>query len=144
MGLVDARPAHDKRKGPDTGVDGYIYFFDDQTGKAKTVIVQVKSGHVSVSQIRDLKGVIEREKAAIGVFITLEEPTQPMLREAAAAGFYESPAFPHRPFPRVQIVTIAELLAGKQIAYPRLDAGTGTFRKAPRRQKGSPQQEQLL
>ena len=67
LGLVDARPAQDKKKGADSGIDGDINFFDDNSGKAKKIVVQVKSGHVSSSQIRDLKGVLEREKAAIGV-----------------------------------------------------------------------------
>jgi len=88
LGLVDARPAQDKRKGADRGVDGYINFFDDNSGRAKTVAVQVKSGHVNAAYVRDLKGVLEREKAPIGILITLEEPTRPMLQEAAAGGFY--------------------------------------------------------
>ena len=92
-GLVDARPAQDKRKGADSGIDGYINFFDDNR-KAKRVIVQVKSGNVGVSQIRDLKGVLEREKTPIGVFITLKDPTGPMLREAISAGVYEPQLYP--------------------------------------------------
>ena len=63
------------KKGADTGIDGYINFFDDKSGQAKQVIVQVKSGYVGVSHVRDLKGVIEREKAVIGALITLREPT---------------------------------------------------------------------
>ena len=61
-----------KKKGADSGIDGHIYFFDDDSDKAKKIVVQVKSGHVTVNQIRDLKGVLDREQAAIGVFITLE------------------------------------------------------------------------
>ena len=87
LGLVDARPAQDKRRGADSGIDGYINFFDDNRGRAKRIVVQVKSGNVSVSQIRDLKGVVEREQAEIGVFITLKPPTGPMLREAVSSGF---------------------------------------------------------
>ncbi len=60
VSLVDAMPGQDKKKGADSGIDGYINFFDDNSGKAKKIIVQVKSGHVSVSQIRDLKGVLDR------------------------------------------------------------------------------------
>ena len=73
--LFDARPAKDHKKGADTGIDGYINFFDDKSGQAKQVIVQVKSGYVGVNHVRDLKGVIEREKAAVGALITLREPT---------------------------------------------------------------------
>ena len=119
LGLVDARPAQDKRKGPDSGVDGYINFFDDSSGKAKRVIVQVKSGNVGVSQVRDLKGVLEREKAPVGLFITLKEPTRPMLGEAVAAGVYEPEQFPGHIFPRLQIITIEDLLSGREVEYPR-------------------------
>jgi DNA modification methylase len=137
--LADARPAKDRKKGADTGIDAYINFFDDRSGKAKRVIVQVKSGYVGVNHVRDLIGVLEREKAAIGALITLREPTKPMLTEAAAAGFYESKDFPGH-YPRLQILTIAELLAGKKIEYPnhRVD----TFAKAERKTKH--EQERLF
>ncbi len=130
--LVNARPAKDHKKGADTGIDGYINFFDDKSGQAKQVIVQVKSGYIGVNHVRDLKGVLEREKAAIGALITLREPTKPMLTEAAATGFYESNDFPGR-YPRLQILTIAELLAGKKLEYPahRVE----TFAKAERKTK---------
>jgi hypothetical protein len=110
--LVNARPAKDHKKGADTGIDGYINFFDDKSGQAKQVIVQVKSGHIGVNHVRDLKGVIEREKAALGALITLREPTKPMLTEAASAGFYEPKEFPGR-HPRLQILTIADTYAGE-------------------------------
>jgi len=129
LSLVEARPAQDKKKGADAGVDGYVYFFDDKSGQAKKIAMQVKSGHVGASQIRDLKGAIEREKAAIGGFITLEEPTAPMKKEAASAGFYVPENFPRMKCPRVQILTIEELLAGKQLDYPRV-APAGTFKAA--------------
>lgn len=96
------------------------------------MIVQVKSGRIGVNHVRDLKGVLEREKAAIGALITLREPTRPMLTEATAAGFYEPKEFPGR-YPRLQILTIAELLAGKKLEYPahRVE----TFAKAERKTK---------
>ena len=142
LGLVDARPAQDKRKGADRGVDGYINFFDDNSGKAKTVAVQVKSGHVNAAYVRDLKGVLEREKAAIGVLITLEEPSRPMLQEAAAGGFYEPEHFPGHQYPRIQILTIRELLEGKEAQYPRM-APPATFKRAQRHRRDS-QQERLV
>ena len=137
--LVDARPAKDHKKGADTGIDGYINFFDDKSGQAKQVIVQVKSGHIGVNHVRDLKGVLEREKAPIGALITLREPTRPMLIEATTAGFYEPKEFPGR-YPRVQILTIAELLEGKKILYP--EHRVETFAKAERKTKS--QQEGLF
>ena len=90
VGLVDGRPAQDKKKGKDTGIDGYIYFFDDNSGVAKKIIIQVKSGNVKSGDIRDLKGVLEREKSQIGAFITLKPATRDMRTEAVSAGFYES------------------------------------------------------
>lgn len=142
LGLVDARPAQDKKKGADTGIDGYIYFFADDINKANKVVVQVKSGQVTVSHVRDLKGVLERENASIGVLITLQDPTKPMLQEAAAAGFYEPKDFPNHRVPRLQILTIAELLAGKQLQYPKMSVTT--FKKAKYRSKGEePVQEPI-
>ena len=143
LGLVDARPARDKRKGADSGVDGYISFFDDGSGKAKRVVVQVKSGHVQRNQIATLKGDMEREKAEIGLFITLEPPTAPMRSEAAAAGFYEPSHFLDHRFPRVQILTIEELLSGARAHYPRF-APDATFRRAPRRQRQQREQKRMI
>ncbi|MFC1951908.1 DNA methyltransferase [Chloroflexota bacterium] len=143
LGLVDARPAQDKRKGADRGVDGYINFFDDNSGKAKAVVVQVKSGHVSAAYIRDLKGVLEREKSPIGILITLEYPTKPMLEEAANAAFYEPEHFPGYKYPRIQILTIRELLEGKEAQYPRM-APLVTFKRAQRHRKSTDEQKRLV
>ena len=143
LSLVDARPAHDNKKGADSGVDGYINFFDDNSNKAKRIIVQVKSGKVSRPQIATLKGDMEREKAEIGLFITLQPPTGPMKSDAVAAGFYTPEHFPDSHYPRVQILTIEELLAGKRTEYPRL-APEATFQKAPRRRRSAGQQSKLV
>ena len=94
LGLVDARPANDRRRGADAGVDGYINFFDDNSGRPKRIIVQVKSGHVNRGMIATLKGDMEREKAEIGVFVTLQPPTEPMRQEALSAGIYTPNTFP--------------------------------------------------
>ena len=135
LGLVEARPANRGRRGADAGVDGYVNFFDDDSGKAKRVLVQVKSGKVQRGVIATLKGDMEWEGAELGLLVTLEPPTEPMLREAAAAGFYTPEHFPDRSFPRVQIVTIEELLDGRQPELPRLGlAQASTFRRAPRQQ----------
>jgi site-specific DNA-methyltransferase (adenine-specific) len=141
LGLVYARPAKEKMKGADAGIDGVIHFTDDSRGKYKKIIIQVKSGHVSVSHVRDLKGVMEREKAVIGALITLKSPTRQMRDEATAARHYEPESLPGQRFPRLQILTIAELFAGKSLSYPRL--GIATFKKAPRKSKGpSPEEKQ--
>jgi site-specific DNA-methyltransferase (adenine-specific) len=141
LGRVEARPAQDKKKGADSGVDGVIHFNDDNSGKYKRVLIQVKSGGVKAGDIRDLKGVLDREQAAIGGFLTLKPPTKPMREEAATAGFYEPAHFPGHRYPRLQILTIAELFAGKELQYPRF-APAGTFKKAARRQKGPAPEDQ--
>lgn len=143
--LVEARPGNNQRKGADRGVDGYINFFDDNSGKAKTVLVQVKSGHVQRNVIATLKGDMDREKAEIGLLVTLEPPSKPMLQEAAAAGVYVPEAYPDRQFPKVQISTIEDLLDGKLPSLPRLGlADAPTFRRATRRRVSEGEAPRLL
>jgi DNA modification methylase len=140
LSLVEARPAQDKKKGADTGIDGYINFFDDKSGKAKKIVVQVKSGHVNRGHIATLKGDMEREKAVIGAFITLQEPTKPMKTEAVSAGFYEPERFPGKKFQRIQILTIKDLLEGKKLQYAQL--APATFQKAQRKGKKGVQDQE--
>ena len=142
LGLVDARPSNRGRRGADSGIDGFINFFDDNSGKAKRIIVQVKSGHVGVSQVRDLKGVLDREGAEIGLFITLEPPTGPMDQEAVASGIYTPEHYPDHRYPRLQILTIEDLLSGAQADYPRF-APEATLPRAPRRRRSSAAQGRL-
>ena len=145
LGLVDARPGNNRRKGADAGVDGYVNFFDDDSGKAKTVLVQVKSGHVQRGIVATLKGDMEREKAEMGLLVTLEPPTEPMRQEALAAGFYVPEHFPDREYPRVQIVTIEELLSGSGPDLPRLGlADAPTFRRAARHRRSEGKSERML
>ncbi len=138
LGLVGARPA-EQRKGADRGIDGRLYFHDEPGGKTKQIILSVKSGGVTVKDIRDLRGVLDREQAEIGVLITLEEPTKPMQVEAASTEFYKTPYGNH---PRLQILTIKELLEeGRRIDYPPEPARTDlTFKKAPKARKAGPEQ----
>lgn len=104
----------------------------DNSGRPKRIIAQVKSGHVNRGMIATLKGDMEREKAEIGVFITLQPPTEPTRQEALSAGIYTPERFPDRQHPRVQILTIDELLDGAGVAYPRGGA-PATFQQALRR-----------
>jgi len=142
LSLVEARPlggqAGEKtgKKGSDRGIDGIIPFIDDNSGKPKQVMIQVKSGHVNSAIIRDLRGVVERENAAIGVLITLERPSTDMVREAVSAGFFISELW-QRKYPRLQILSIEDLLSDKQIQMP---APYGTFKKAQRVKKQDGQQ----
>jgi len=117
LSLINARPrGGEKKKGADTGIDGYRYFSDEKN-KFKKAIVSVKSGKTSVKDIRDLGHVIDREQSEIGIFITLEEPTEPMRKEAVIKGYYKSTTF-NRDYPRIQIFTIEDLLGGKQPYMP--------------------------
>jgi DNA modification methylase len=128
LGQVGARPA-ELKKGADRGIDGRIVFFDDNTRKAKTIILSVKAGGVQVSHIRDLVGVLDREKAVMGVLISLEEPTRNMRQEAAEAGFYRSEWGQH---PRVQLLTVGQILEGKQIDMPPRRQVDATIKRAPK------------
>jgi DNA modification methylase len=131
LGLVGARPAEQK-KGADKGIDGRLYFHDEpQGGKTKQIILSVKGGSLKAPDLRDLRGVIEREKAEIGVLIALEEPTKQMRTEAASAGFYDSPGWKKK-YPRLQLLTVGELLGGKRIDYPPSAQVNVTFKKAPK------------
>lgn len=129
LSLVKARPiSEERKKGADKGVDGLKYFKDSLKGKdIKKIIVQVKSGHVGVKDIRELITVTKRNEASIGIFITLESPTNSMLKEAISEGFNVCD-FNKEKYPRIQILTIEELLKGKQIKY--FNVIDNTFKKA--------------
>jgi DNA modification methylase len=129
LGLVGARPVEQK-KGADKGVDGRLFFHDDvESRQTKQIILSVKAGKLQVAHLRDLRGVVEREKAAIGVLITMQAPTQNMRTEAASAGFYQSPWGTRHP--RVQILTVQDLLDGKKIDMPP-SRDLRTLKKAPK------------
>jgi site-specific DNA-methyltransferase (adenine-specific) len=132
LSLIAARPLGGEpasktgKKGADSGIDGVIVFTDNNgAGKPKRALVQVKSGSVKVGDIRQFKDVIAREKAEIGIFITLQPPTAPMRQEALKAGYYHSKHW-NKDYPRLQILTIEELLNG---AEPLLPPSNITFRQ---------------
>ncbi len=143
VGLVGGRPAQDKKKGADRGVDGYIYFFDDGSGIAKKIIIQIKSGSISSEMVRDLRGTMEREKAVIAAFITLKPPTREMTKEAASSGIYQPEFYPQFKFNRVQILTVEEIFAGKAIEYPKL-APDVTFGRSSAKRRRSKSQLMLI
>ena len=131
LGLVNARPVEQK-KGADRGIDGRIFFHDEaESGKTKQIIISVKAGKTGPAHVRDLRGVVERENAAIGLLITMEEPTAPMRKEAASAGFYECVAW-NTKHPKIQILTVGELLEGKKTRRPA-DAGIFAPSRMPRK-----------
>jgi hypothetical protein len=132
LGLVGARPEEEK-KGADRGIDGKILFRDDPAAaKPEQIIIQVKGGKPGAKDVRDLRGVLERERAAMGVLILLQPPTGPMEAEAASAGFYEHKLNGQK-FPRLQLRTVKELMEGKGIECPSSGSTVDeTFKKAPK------------
>ena len=136
LGLCGARPTEGIKKGADRGIDGRLYFHDDNSGDSRQIIFSVKGGHnIGVSEVRDLIGVLQRERAEIGVYISFEEPTRPMLREAAEAGFYTSPGSSGSAggkYPRIQLLSIKDLLEGTKSVQRPLHVRDTTFKKAPR------------
>lgn len=142
LSLIQARPLGGEsgsktgKKGADSGIDGVIAFIDDSTGKAKRVIVQVKSGHVNRGMVGELVGTVQRENAAMGVFITLEEPSKPMRLEATTAGYYRSPGW-QQDYPKIQILTVQELLDGATVKMP---PSATTFKQAEKMQQADNKQ----
>lgn len=128
------RHAHQRRslrrqkKGADSGIDGYYYCVPDGK-KTEAGIVSVKGGEtVHRNAVGELRGVVERDKAPLGVLITLREPTAPMVTEAASAGFFDTP---FGQFRRIQVVSVATLLDGKLPKLPPQERGGG-YKRAER------------
>lgn len=103
----------------DKGIDGVIRFPTGNTSKDRgRILVSVKSGkQLGPSMVRDLRGTVERERAEMGMLITLHEPTKGMLAEARAAGTYRNP-LTGQDYPRLQLVTIREVLTGGRLNAP--------------------------
>ena len=131
---MNAVPFGGKKKGADSGIDGLIYFKPEGKTTEKA-IVSVKGGdNINVAMVRDLAHVVDREKARIGVFITLAESTGPMRTEAVKAGYYETI---YGKYPKIQILTIADLFSGKQPNIPLVDPSA--FKKAAKEIEGGDQ-----
>lgn len=141
LGLVGARIAGSDKKGGDKGIDGRLYFHDSASGPTRQIVFGVKAGHLVPAYVRDLRGVLERESAEIGVLLSFEEPSPGMRSEAAEAGFYESPWGRHS---RIQLRTIRELLDGKGIDYPHVTGANVTLRRAQRAQTASADSMELF
>lgn len=129
-----ARQAEQK-KGADKGIDGRLRFHDEGTGGAtKQVIFSVKAGHAAVAHLR---GVVDNQKAAIGVLVSMEPPTRPMRVEAAGTGFYQSPGL-HTKHLWLQLLTVEELLASARVDMPLTKQTNATFKRAPRARAHDP------
>lgn len=131
LGLVGARTTAQVKKGADRGIDGRLFFHDAHGEKAKQIVFSVKSGHVSARDVRDLRAVVEREHAAIGALVSLEDPTRPMRTEAADAGSYRS-VWQQAPYSRIQLLTVDQLLDGSaRLMYPGGPQANVTLPRAP-------------
>jgi len=145
LSLIQAKPlggeagSREGKKGSDKGIDGVISFLNEKN-KLERILIQVKSGHVKSGDVRDLRGVVEREEAAIGVFITLEEPSKDMLTEAVSSGYYRSTLW-QQDYPRIQILTIEQLLDDKTIDMPK--SVPGQFKQAEKIKKREGTQGEL-
>ena len=128
LGLVGARPTEEK-KGADKGIDGKLFFVGDNPKELETIIISVKSGHVKRGYMHELRGVIDREKAVIGVLITMETPTKNMMEEVLLGGFYESKTWDKK-YGRLQILSIEDIMTGKGIDMPPINQVNATFIKA--------------
>lgn len=130
LGLVGAR-REDTRRGPDRGIDGKMYMRDGRGGYLQ-MILSVKSGNLRADDIRALGHVVQREGAPMGALITMNKPTRQMKADALAGGFFDSPWGPQ---PRLQIITIAELLEGKRLERPYITGGNATLPEAPHKKR---------
>ncbi len=140
VSLLQAQPQSEQKRGADRGIDGMVHFIDGQRRTPHKIVIQVKGGHVSAPQVRDLKGVVEREKAALGLFISLEEPTGPMRSEAASGGFFHSDLW-QREFPKIQLRTVSEMLGGHGFDLPPRPPG---YQPAPRVRRAQGRQGALV
>jgi DNA modification methylase len=142
VGRLAAHPI-ERKKGRDRGIDGRLDFHDDNR-ETKHVIISVKTGHLLPQYVRELRGVIERENAQIGVLISRDKPTPAMRSEAASAGFYASP-WRNKKYPRIQLITIADLFREQPIEMPSSDISENiSFRKGPKKERARPAQEHLF
>jgi site-specific DNA-methyltransferase (adenine-specific) len=145
VSLLDAVPQGGKKKGADRGIDGIRWVrTGPKDGDLDRVIISVKGGeNVSVRDVRDLAGTVQREGALGGVLVTLADPTRPMLQDAAAHGYASTGLGQFR---KIMVKTIAELMAGVHDDAERLPpVGRGEgFRAAPRERSSRPPQAGLF
>lgn len=113
---VNAQP-NEKQVG-DKGIDGVARFMLGGKNEFGRILVSVKGGkQLNPAMVRDLRGTIERQKAELGLLITQSPPTAGMIDEANHSGSYTHPAS-GQVYPRLQIITTSDLLAGKRPQLP--------------------------
>ena len=131
------RAVINEKKGADKGIDARAYFKTPKLDNEK-IIFQVKSGGVKRNDIATLHGDMVREKAAMAVLITLEDPSGPMISEAKAAGQFRHEDMA-KVYDKISIVTVREIVeGGKHLEIPM---SLDVLRAA---QKVDPEQMNLL
>lgn len=130
--LVGVQALKEIKRGADRGIDGEMYFMNGPRGWGR-ILTSVKGGqHVGTKDVREFKAVIDREKAEMGLFICLNEPTRDMNAEAASFGFVQTA---HGHLPKLQIVSIAEWFRGKRPLLPSLGHISRSFFEPEKRAK---------
>jgi site-specific DNA-methyltransferase (adenine-specific) len=120
-------------KGADKGVDGIALYQVDHSGNTVRAAFQVKGGKVQSKDIDALLGAMVKHNCVLGVFLTIEPLTNPMIETIAKSGHI---SFPNFSFPKLQSLTLDEFFSGRQLKLPFLNI---TFRNATILKKPMPQ-----
>lgn len=115
VSMVDGTP--NERQVGDKGIDGVIRFNVDAKGTQGKSLVSVKGGGLNPAMVRDLLGTVGTQRAEMGVLITLEKPTRGVTDAVQHAGTYSPPEF-GRTYPKIQLLTVEQLLAGQKPNMP--------------------------
>jgi site-specific DNA-methyltransferase (adenine-specific) len=139
VGGTTANPSVGK-KGADRAVDGWLRFAEGSEGHIGKILVQVKSGHVGVKEIREHRDAINRHGASMGIFITLEEPTSEMIKEVKITGQYKSPVW-NTEYPKIQILTVEQILKGEK---PNIPPISNMFKETSKMERKTETKQQKL
>lgn len=144
--LLGVQQMREVKRGPDRGIDGELFFSGGPDQGLHRILTSVKGGKtVRVADVRDFRGVIEREKAAGGVFVCLKKPTRDMRSDAASAGFFRHGS---TSYPRLQVLSIEEWFEGGRPSLPNLAPiarrGPTPAKAGKRRRKVDSRQTEML
>lgn len=127
--LLGAHRLNEIKKGADRGIDGELFFPNGPGRPYGRIIISVKAGNTGPAHVRELRGVVEREEAEMGLFVCLNRPTEEMELEAVKAKYSK---IVHGNVRRLQIVSIAEWFEGKRPDLPpRGDLSYDAFARVP-------------
>ncbi|MEW6506360.1 MAG: DNA methyltransferase [Bacteroidota bacterium] len=128
----------------DGGWDGHITFDRPDTKEKGIVLIEVKSGNVNVKNVREFIQVVNKRKSDLGVFVCFKEQvTQPMLKEAKQQGYFDEKHFGNR-IDKIQILTVDDLLEGKEINLPVGLYKKTTFKEASKKESTPDDQVEIF